>query len=400
MTFRRHPPVASTLILVLCLGLNLRLGITGASPLIADLRSAGVLTDFSATVMASAPVFVFAVAGFATLPLLRVWGARQTMLLALLLLTVGLVVRGVPQPVIIVFGTIVAATGIAVVNIVLPALVREWFAGNTHRATAAYTSIMAAGAGGAAILALPLATLLGNPTKSLTIWAYPALFTAVLWATLTSPQREYSLSLPSFKTTTLTVPSPKAPWPAGTFALLSYFALQTMLSYIIIGWLPLIATESGTSPETAGMMLGIAMTVGIPATAVIVPAAARHTTRIVGVVLTTACAVTGTAGILLAPLSHPEVWALLLGIGMSGFPFALALLSSIGDTPEQVARVSSLTQVAGYLLGGLGPVLAGWLATTTGNWSVVLLIMIVGALLQGMIGVTLSAVLRRRTPTP
>ncbi|MGJ0203510.1 MFS transporter [Leucobacter sp. gxy201] len=397
---------APTLVL-LCLGFNLRLGITGASPLLGELQADGALSPLSATVVTSAPVFVFAIAGLAVLPLLGRWGIRTTMTAALSLLTLGLAVRAVPHEIAIVAGTICAAAGISAVNIILPALVREWCAGRTHRATTGYTSAMALGAAVAAAIALPMARIFGLPTVGLAIWALPSLAAGVLWISLTRSQSQSALALPLKRSGSPTRDRAAASganlgWPRGTFPMLGFFALQTVLSYTIIGWLPLIAADGGIDDRRAGVMLGIVMAVGIPSTALAVPAAARHATRVLGITITTACAVAGATGLLSAPTAAPEAWAVLLGIGMSGFPFALALLSSIGEDHVQVARVSALTQVVGYFLGGIGSLSAGWVAASSGAWSSVIAVMILGALTQGTLGVALSIALRpaRRRPRP
>lgn len=392
----RHGPIAPFL-LVLCLGLNLRLGITGASPLLGELRATGALSDLSATLVASMPVFLFAFAGIGVVPLLQRRGVRATVGIALALLTGGLAVRAIPHGTVILIGTICAAAGIAAINIVLPAIIRDWFADRGRGVTTGYTSAMALGAAIAAAVALPLAEGLGAPTASLAFWALPALATGVLWVLL-APRR---VGDPAVTASGGAAETTTRGWPRGTVPLLAFFALQTMLSYIIISWLPQIAAAGGIDERRAGLMLGLVMAVGVPATALIVPAAGRHASRVVGVIVTTACAVSGAAGLLLAPTAAPEAWAVLIGIGMSGFPFALALLSSIGDEPAQVARVSSLTQVVGYLLGGVGPLASGWAAVSAGSWQPVVTFMIAGAVLQGVIGIRLSTALRRgASPLP
>lgn len=396
---------------VCLLAVNLRLGITAASALIDPLTRDGTLGSLAATLVTSIPVVVFALAGFTLNPIIRRWGRNSVMTSALVFLVVGLSIRGVPEAWMIIGGTIVASAGMAVLNVELPALIREWFPSSTSRVSTIYTTFMALGAAVAAVVTVPIAETFGRSEAGLGFWALPAVLALIAWivvATRTSAtsavkarssQAVRSTQGKDSRDSDGPVPADRISgksnsWPVGTGLLAGYFALQTLTSYVVIGWLPTMVVASGIDAARAGALLGIVMGVGIPATLIIVPGSATHRGRIIGISLTAVSGSVGSAGLIALPTLSPELWAVMIGIGLSGFPVALALMSRIGTDSAEVGRVSRLTQGIGYSLGALGPVGAGALHHLCGSWHPVFGVLACCALAQGLIGIRLSMAIK------
>jgi CP family cyanate transporter-like MFS transporter len=99
---------------VVLIGLNLRAGITGASALFHDLQQVLGYGSFVAAVIPSIPTLCFAVAGAATSWLSRRLGVEKSILLALGMLTAGLLLRGIPSTGMLLAGTVAAMSGLAV----------------------------------------------------------------------------------------------------------------------------------------------------------------------------------------------------------------------------------------------------------------------------------------------
>ena len=95
-------------------------------------------------------------------------------------------------------------------------------------------------------------------------------------------------------------------------------------------------------------------------------------------------------GLWIAPAAAPELWAVLLGIGMCAFPLVLALIARIGDGPSDSARVSAVAQGVGYAVATVGPLGAGAWHGAGGSWSFVLALLLVGAIAQCVIGLVLA----------
>lgn len=386
---------ALMIVALILVALNLRLAITSASSLLTWLTESGALTPATVVLIPAIPTAVFAIAGVSTARLAARHGVERTVALGLLVLAVGLAVRAVPSPLAIVSGTVIATSGLAVVNILLPAVVRAHFGGRIGAVTTVYTTAMSLGAAVAAATAVPIATAIGSPTLGLAVWALPALVGLIawgLWTPLTRPAQGAGGPQPAAKAPG----SRRKRLPAGTGLLATFFAIQSLLSYVLMGWLPSIAAAAGLPAERAGLLLGIAMAVGVPATVLIVPLTRGPVRMRIGFALVSLASVSGVLGFLFAPLALPELWAALLGLGMCAFPLALALIAGIGRDAAESARVSTVVQSTGYTVATLGPIGAGALHQATGAWSIVLVLLIAGALLQCTVGIVLTGVVAKR----
>lgn len=393
------------LILALVLvALNLRLAITSAASLLTMLTEAGALNAATVVLIPAIPTAVFAIAGVSTARLAARWGAERTVAAGMALLAAGLLVRAIPEPWVVVLGTVIATGGLAVVNILLPAVVRAHFGRNIGTVTTVYTTAMSLGAATAAAAAVPVARAIGSPSLGLAAWAIPAVIGLVAWALfmpLAKPTPAGSVPAPGVTTGTVPVvgqrrSETREPYPAGTWLLAGFFAIQALLSYVLMGWLPSIATDAGLSAERAGLLLGIAMAVGVPATAAIVPLTRGPKRMRVGFGIVGTASLVGMLGFLLAPMAMPEVWAAFLGLGMCAFPLALALIAGLGRDAAESARVSTAVQSIGYTVATVGPLAAGALRQATGGWTVVLGLLMVGALAQVTVGLLLTRVVGNR----
>ena len=159
----RAAVVVSVIALVL-IGLNLRAGITGASALFHDLQLVLGYGPLVASVIPSIPTLCFALAGAATSWLTGRLGVEKSILLCLAMLAAGLLVRGIPSTGMLLAGTVLGMSGLAVCNVAMPSFIREHFAHRTSLMTGLYTVTMTTGATVTAVAVVPLAQLLGSPS--------------------------------------------------------------------------------------------------------------------------------------------------------------------------------------------------------------------------------------------
>lgn len=80
--------------------------------------------------------------------------------------------------------------------------------------------------------------------------------------------------------------------------------------------------------------------------------------------------ITGVAGLAIAPAAAPVLWTVLLGLGMSVFSLALAVIALRARNAADTARLSGMVQGLGYLLAGIGPFAFGLLHELSGGWTV------------------------------
>ena len=393
-----HPPHPTTprrvvlmFVALLLVAVNLRLAITSASALLTALTEAGALTAVTVVLIPAIPTAVFAVAGLGTPKLAARYGVNQMVLAGMAALAIGLLIRAVPQPWIVVLGTVIGTGGLAMVNILLPAVVRASFSQRIGPVTTAYTTVMSLGAALAAALAVPVAAGLGSPSLGLGAWAIPALLALGIWALAIRGDRSAAVAPAS-----AAAPAARGPLPRGTWLLAGYFALQALLSYVVMGWLPTIATDAGLAASRAGMLLGIAMAVGVVGTVLVMALGRTPGGMRLGFGLVAAANTVALIGLLTAPAALPELWAALLGLGMCAFPLVLALIAGFGRDAQESARVSGVVQSVGYSVATIGPLGAGAARQVLGSWDAVLIALVVGTLAQFAIGVLVSRVVRDR----
>lgn len=391
------PRVAgSALFALLLVAVNLRLAITTAAALLPALTEAGVIPAVAAVLVPAIPTAVFAVAGFGSARLAAKVGTERAVLWGLVALTLGLVVRMVPEGAVVVVGTVVATGGLAVVNVLLPAIVRAHFSGAVRPVTTAYTTMMSLGAAGGAAAAVPLAGLLGSLPLGLGVWALPALAASVVWLLVmrgrTAPDAVSAGDSPDpaleLAQAATSIDAARR-LPRGTKRLAAYFALQSLTSYVTMGWLPSIAADAGIDHARAGGLLAIAALVGVPGSALFVALVRSRRLVTVGFTAVAVATVVGYGGLLLAPAAAPELWAVMLGVSMCAFPMLLAILAGIGRDAGESARVSALAQSVAYSVATVGPLGAGALREASGSWTGVILAMVVLAAVQAAMGFAL-----------
>src|SRR5690349_16750393 len=117
---------ASFLIALLLIAANLRPSITSVGPLLKTIQDELSLSATAAGLLTSLPLLAFA--GFAPLATLaRQHGAERIMLGALLGLVAGTLLRSGGSTTTLFAGTLVLSTGIAVVNVLLPMMIKQHY---------------------------------------------------------------------------------------------------------------------------------------------------------------------------------------------------------------------------------------------------------------------------------
>jgi CP family cyanate transporter-like MFS transporter len=250
--------------------------------------------------------------------------------------------------------------------------------------TGLYATALIGAAALSAAVAVPVANAFGGRWRAgLGIWAAPAAVALVLWLLqLRRPASESEASGEAIAGASSLLHD-RIAW-----SLTLFFAIQSASFYATLAWLPSIFQSHGASEAEAGVLLGVSLVVGV-GTALTVPAMAARARDQRGLVVTfTSCAALGWVGILVAPMSAPYVWAVLLGLGQNAlFPLALMLIVLRGGTVTSTAGLSTLVQTVGYLLAAFAPLALGALHDATGSWTtpvILLLVVLLPLLLSGI----------------
>lgn len=362
------------------LAINLRAAITCIAPVLTDLQTRFDLSATQVSVLTTLPVLCLG--GFASLapPLARRVGTETAITLALVLLTAGILLRVVPSPVALFTGTILAGSGIATGNVLMPAVIKHHFPERVGSLTGLAMMLMAATGAVAAALAVPLEGMVGWRI-ALAVWAVPSLAAALTWGPLALAGRpKQGRHARPGPVTAVTVP-PRTPGASllrvrPAWALAGFLGLASLMFYVLTAWLPEIMQDHGFAPGEAGMMVSVMMLIGIPLGLLVPVAADRLPDQRPLLWSVAAVMATGLTGILVSP-QLSWLWVPVLGLATGGaFPLAITMISLRSPDPMTTARLSGMAQTIGYLLAGVGPLAVGLLHDLTGAWHVPLLLLL------------------------
>jgi CP family cyanate transporter-like MFS transporter len=376
------PPAARTAVVlftagIMVLAVSLRSSITSLPPVFPELSAALHLSNASITVLAAVPVICFGLFSGLGGPLSRSFGEERVLLAALLLLAAGLLLRGALPGSMLFPGTVLAGGAIALMNVLLPSLVKRRHPEHAGLLIGAYLLMLGTGAVVASLIAVPVFKAAGNGpgwpvSLTLGLWAVPAVAAAVLWL----PQVRYH-TRPERVTLPVRagVHRHALAWQVGVF-----MGLQSLSYYATLSWLPTLFRDRGVTAAAAGGLLAL-MNLGNAVTAMVAPTVAQRVRdqRLI-IVVTVLAMAAGLLGSQYAPTGTAVVWTLLLGSGQ-GASLGLAIFFTMARAPDPVtaASLSGFAQSTGYLIAAAGPLTVGFLHTATGGWTVPILAL-VGAL--------------------
>jgi CP family cyanate transporter-like MFS transporter len=404
------------------LAVNLRASITSLPPVFPELSAALRLSPASVALLAAVPVLCFGVFSGPAAPLSRRFGEERVLLAALLLLVGGLVLRGAAPGSMLFPGTVLAGAGIALMNVLLPSLVKRRHPEHAGMLIGAYLLTLGGGAVIGSLIAVPVFRAAAGPGGTgwpvritLGLWALPAAAAAAAWLPQiryrTRPDRPGPEAVGGSASPAGGQPlAEHAPrrggeresFPLGltrrapgrgagaavyrhalSWQVAAFMGLQSLYFYATLSWLPTMIRSRGVSAAAAGDMLAL-MNLGNAVTAMLISVLAhrvRDQRRLIAA--TVAASAAGLSGSVFAPVGGAAAWTLLLGLGQ-GAGLALAIFFTVARAPDAMAAasLSGFAQGAGYLIAAAGPLAVGFLHAATGGWRVPVLALLAVAALE------------------
>ncbi|GAB3060677.1 CynX/NimT family MFS transporter [Stenotrophomonas tumulicola] len=351
---------------ILLAAVNLRTAVTSVTPLLDVLGQDFGFGTTMTGVLGMLPTASFALFGVCTPMLARRLGLERTTLLAMALATIGLLLRssavGVGS---LLAGSIIALAGMGIGNVVVPPLVKRYFANKVGTMSTLYISVLQLGTMLPALLAVPVANAAGWRV-SLGMWALLALAATLPWLMLVrrAPHPDTLAATPD----PAAQPHGKVSRTSLGWGMTLMFGMTSLMTYSMFTWLPRIVVEAGASPAFGGIMVAVFSALGLLPSLLIPSLAVRMPNPFPLALVGFGCFTVAFAGLLLAPMKAPLLWACLLGLGPSTFPLALTLINLRTRTATGSAALSGFMQGLGYSFSCLGPFLVGWLHALSGNW--------------------------------
>lgn len=357
---------------VLVLSFNLRPVAVSIGPVLNEITADLGMTGAVAGMLTALPSICFAAFGALTPGVARRLGMHHTVGVALVALIAGQTGRVfATTPWVFLLLSVLALAGMAMCNILIPGLVRLHFPTRIGLATALYSLAMTIGITATSMGTVPLALAVGGWRAAYLALAGVALAALLAWLPMLRLNAGRHGRSDSGRIGMGQIARTRMGWLMAVF-----FGLQSAHAYSIFGWLPTIYMDAGMGQVDAGVMLGLATGMGI-IPSFVVPRYAARSAEPVGVFLVImGFLAVGFAGLLLAPMTLPWLWAVCLAFGTASFPLILALLGLRARTAAGTTALSGFAQSVGYSIAALGPIALGVLHANTTSWTPALLLLL------------------------
>ncbi len=363
---------------ILCVAINLRPALSSIGPLVGMIRQDLGLTETLLGLLTTLPLIAFGIISTMTPLFTKRFGIGNTLLAALILLSMGIVVRSIGGIINLYLGTILLGIAIAFGNVLIPALIKRNFPHKAGLVTSLYSGIMSLGAAVAAGLSYPLAQAMGMGWRgSLVVWAALAIIALIIWMPnlkrikRTTPSRSFKEAMKKLSGSLL------------VWKLALYMGLQSFAFYVILAWLPAILIDRGFDASYAGWMLSLSQATGIIGA---IWAGSRKDQRLVIAVLVL-IEVFSLIGLMIPSLGMVELWTGLIGMALGGtFGLALLLIVLRSHDAETAAELSGIVQSIGYFIAATGPFIVGLIYDITEVWNYAIILLLVLAILKLIMG--------------
>ncbi|WP_342320997.1 CynX/NimT family MFS transporter [Kosakonia sp. BYX6] len=352
---------------ILMIATTLRVTFTGAAPLLDAIRAQYGLTTAQTGMLTTLPLLAFALISPLAAGVARRIGMERSLFAALVLICLGIAIRSLPSPVLLFMGTAVIGCGIALGNVLLPGMLKRDFPGHVAKLTGAYSLTMGASAALGSAAVVPIAQSgAGWQGALLALMVFP-LLALVLWL----PRLRHGAPAPLSNAGAL---HSRVIWRSAlAWQVTLFLGINSLIYYIVIGWLPSILISHGFSEAQAGSLHG-ALQLATAAPGLLVPLVLHRLKdqRGIAALVALMCAV-GSLGLWLAS-EHAVLWTLIFGFG-SGATMILGLtfIGLRASSAHQAAALSGMAQSVGYLLAACGPPLMGKIHDASGSWHIPLL---------------------------
>ncbi|EDH0692549.1 CynX/NimT family MFS transporter [Salmonella enterica] len=347
---------------ILMIATTLRVTFTGAAPLLETIRADYGLSTAQTGLLTTLPLLAFALVSPLAAGIARRFGMERSLFAAMLLICAGIALRSLPSSALLFAGTAIIGCGIALGNVLLPGLIKRDFSQHVARLTGAYSLTMGAAAALGSTLVVPLALHgFGWRGALLMLMLFP-LLAFLIWLPQWRITRSANLSSSRALHERGIWRSPLA-WQVTLF-----LGLNSLIYYVIIGWLPTILISHGYSEAQAGSLHGLLqLATAAPGLAIPLILHRFNDQRWIAALVSLLCAA-GAAGLWFVP-GQAVIWTLLFGFG-SGATMILGLtfIGLRASSAHQAAALSGMAQSVGYLLAACGPPVMGKLHDASGSW--------------------------------
>lgn len=351
------------------------------------------------SLLVTIPVVCFGLGALAGPRVRRIFGEERAIFVLITFLVLAIVVRAAFLGWTLFPATVVIGLSIAVLNVLMPSLVKRRFPDRPGAMTSAYVASATLGPAVAAGLTVPiLHAANGSINVALGAWALPGVIALAVWApqlrmgppptARAAPAGASAAGASPAGASAAQRPTGPAPLPACrdrlsgltapptriwrrrlAWQVMGYMGIGSLVFYGPLSWLPEIYQSRGVEPATAGYLLLVMNFLGMAGSLIAPLIAGRMRDQRTAVIICAGVTLIGFFGLLLGPTYLAFLWMGILGLGQ-GAQFGLALLLIVLRSADGyvAARLSSMAQAGGYLIAATGPLVMGLLHSATKGW--------------------------------
>ncbi|MCK9817020.1 MAG: cyanate transporter [Candidatus Pseudomonas colombiensis] len=354
-------PAVWLMLSVVLVALNLRPSMAAVGPLLSGIRGEIPLSFSLAALLTMLPVMAMGLAMFFGMGISQRLGEHRTVVLSLLIIGLATLSRlFLDSAAELILSAVLAGVGIALIQALMPALIKSRFADNVSLYMGLYVTSIMGGAAVAASFAPLVMNRSGSWRLGLAIWAALALLGLLFWY----GQKAALPRLPASREGQESFVGNRRAWLLALF-----FGLGTAAYTCVLAWLAPYYVEQGWSEQNAGLLLGFLTAMEV-LSGLVTPAIANRSKDRRGVlVVLLVLIIAGFCGLVLSPQHLSLLWPCLLGLGIGGlFPMSLIVSLDHLDNPRRAGGLTAFVQGIGYLIAGLSPLLAGVIRDQLGSF--------------------------------
>ncbi|MGO1758376.1 CynX/NimT family MFS transporter [Mammaliicoccus vitulinus] len=358
---------------------TLRAPLTSVGPVIELIKSDLEISNTLAGLLTTIPLIIFGFVSPFVSKIVTKLTMSRTILYALLILLVGLLLRVSGDIGLFIVGTILLGIAIAFGNVCLPSYVKWRFPLQIGLFTGVYSATMnfTAGLGGGLSYPLSEITPLGF-RLSLSFWVVLTILAIVFWWPQVKSGKQQELQ--ATKAMQAKVQGPKVRMATSKLAwvVALTMAMQSMVFYTVIAWMPTILVDKGMSPTAAGFLLMLNQFSQVPMTFIFPIIASKMQNQKLLVTIVSMLFVLGFSLLFSQSYIVLVIGIIIAGFGMgAGFSLCMTFFSIRARTNAGSMSLSGFGQSIGYFIAAIGPFLIGFLHDLLGGWDVGIISLIV-----------------------
>lgn len=368
---------ALILIGIVLLGSILRTPITGIGAIIGIVKETLSINNTLAGFITTIPLIAFAILSPVVTKISNKNGLEKTLFYSTIVITIGLALRFYINTTVFFVSTFIIGIGIAIGNVLLPAVTKKYFADNLGVMTGIYTVTMTVTASFAAAVSYPLATsnLIGKNFSlglALNIWIIIGILCIITYYILSKNNNEI------IKNTNKKVKKGNVFKNPKLYSLMITMGLQSALYYCSVSWFGEIMISKGFSNTEAGILLSISQFAQFPATFIMPIIADKLKNKMIIPLFISLSYIGSIIALLYTNYNMFIMIIIMIFYALAGggsFSYVMYLFSSKTRNTEESSQVSGLSQSGGYILAAIFPPLLGYIKDIS-DWNATMYVLL------------------------